>query len=337
MKSHPKALLPWYAALSAAAILVAAIILGMPIPRAVSGYSANESASTVVQVMCYALLVASVAFLLAQAHLERRNIVGYQRDSSFLILFSAALAVVLAVTHGAFFSIAQSGLAYIVYEWPSIHYGDSWDRRNQAAVVIRVVAPAFTALGVFGAWRLSTGLFNGKVLRDGMTRSYLTRRALAFTGMVASTMLLIESMWPTMTPTRFIFAREIPLIPVYQALAVLGWVALPTFIIARYMASRTLGGTRPARILVFGMGTAAAVQLMHSALMFLGWKPFMEAIIDAGRLNDYFDFHDSYPLSVFATVHAIQLPLSLIVIWVMARYALNGEPYIRGSRQRTIS
>ncbi|MGV5310510.1 hypothetical protein ACV4V9_24065 [Pseudomonas aeruginosa] len=332
MKSHPKALLPWYAALSASAILAAATFLGMPIPRAVSGYSANELASTVVQIMCYSLLVAGMAFLLAQAHLERRNIVGYQRDSSFLILFSAALAVVLVVAHGAFFAIAQSGLGYIVYEWPGTHHGDSWDRRNQAATVIRLLAPAFTALCVFGAWRLSTGFFSGKVIRDGVPRLYLTRRALAFTCVVTSTMLLIESMWPLMTPTRFIFIREIPLIPVYQALAVLGGVALPTFILARYMASRSQSGTRPARILAFGMGAAAAIQVVHSALMFVAWKPIITAMIAAGRLNDYFDFHDNYPLSVFAIAHTIQFPLILIVIWVMSRLALNGKPYTRGSQ-----
>ena len=337
MKSRSKALLPWYVALSAAATLVAATFLGMPIPRAASGFSANQSASTMVQIMCYALLVAGMAFLLAQAHLERHNMVGYQRDRSFLILFSASLAVALTVAHGAFFSIAQSGLAYIVYEWPGTFHGDSWDKRNQAATVIRLLAPAFTALCVFGAWRLSTGFFNGKVLRDGMPRLFRTRRALAFTGVVTSTMLLIESMWPLMTPTRFIFVREIPLIPVYQALAILGWIALPTFIIARYIASCTPSGTRPARILTFGVGAAAAIQLVHSLLMFVGWKPFTTAIIDAGRLNDFFDFHENHPLSVFAIAHAIQFPLVLTVIWVMSRFALNGRPYTRGNRQPAMS
>lgn len=327
MKSHPRALLPAYAALSAAAVLIAATFLGMPIPQVEAAFSTPEWARVTVSVACYALLVATMTFLVAQAYLERRNLVGYQRNSAFVVLFASVLAVALAVGHGIWFSIARSGLDYIVYGWRGANVEDSWNRRDLAITVIRVVAPVVTALCVVGAWRLSIGVFNGKTRRDGVHRSYRGRRALAFTGVVTSALLLIEHMWPGITPTRFIWARDIPLMPVYGALSVLGWISLPTFIIACYVAPHAPAGTRPARILTFGLGAAAGIQLLHVTLIFVGWRHFVMAIDDAGRLKDYFNFHDNYPLSVLAIGYAIQLPLHWVVIWVMSRFALSGKAY----------
>ena len=97
----------------------------------------------------------------------------------------------------------------------------------------------------------------------------------------------------------------------------------PTFIIARWIAPCDMPISRPGRILVFGIATVAAIQLLRTAAMAIDWKPFIVAVFNAGFYPALADFQENHPLATVAIVYVIQLPLALASVWCGARFALK--------------
>ncbi|WP_312427628.1 hypothetical protein [Achromobacter sp.] len=314
---------PWYVALSSVAVLAAAIRLGYPIPRGAGPQSSYGFLSDGPQLFAYLLLAGIAAFMCAQSRLERRSILGYESERAFVLWFMGAFAFLCAFAGSALYGYLRDFTGYVVYAWGSGDYDDAWDRAQAVAAIVRALSPIVLVLMIGAAFFFCAVVFKREEVRGTGDAARRFRAIGMFTGVVVVVSLLVEASAPGFTPSRFVRAYGFYWQPVYGTLSVLFWTALPTFIIARCVAPRDVPNSRPGRILVFGVATVAAIQLLRIAAMEIGWEPFIVAVFDAGYFPALADFQENHPLATVAIVYVIQLPLALISIWCGARFALK--------------
>lgn len=316
---------PWYIALSSVAVLAAAIRLGYPIPRAVGSHSSDGFLRDGPQLFAYLLLAGIAAFVCAQSRLERRSILGYESERAFVLWFMGAFAFLCAFAGSALYGYLRDFIGYVVYAWGSGDYEDAWDRAQTVAAIVRALSPVVLVLMIGAAFFFCAVVFKREEVRGTGDAARRFRAIGMFTGVVAVVSLLVEASAPGFTPSNFIRAYDFWWQPVYGSLSVLFWTALPTFIIARRVTPRDVPISRPGRILVFGIATVAAIQLLRTAAMAIGWKPFIVAVFDAGYFPALADFQENHPLATVAIVYVIQLPLALASVWCGARFALKSS------------
>lgn len=317
--------LPWYAALATVPIATAASMLGLLMPKAVDSTNTDQLVNVIPQCLAYLLTLGATAFFLAQQHLEKGRLAGYAKNGSFITLFAFAYALVALFGGYLFLDLARGLQEALVYDWPSGDLSRAWERKQVAMTVIRVAAPVVAVLLVFAAWKFSVFFFNGPRVRAVSVSARRTRAAGMFACVVTAASLLMEGISPTLTPTRFIWAHEVPLRPLYATVSILLWTTLPVFLIARYVARRDLAATRPGRIVLFGLGTMLVIQFLRFAVMFGGWVPLVTAVDEAGHLPAFAAFPEAHPLWTLAIVYALHIPLTVSVTWMMAWPAFGGR------------